>query len=219
MDERLSPSSAGMSNLFFDTIFQGIDFHCNVIDRSYRIVWHNRVEDEGRRAGLFCHEFYQDRKDPCVERCPVRFVLESGEPCMVERKRLSKSPERPFPVGRDKGFSRFRRRRPGRIRRDDRLRYNGQETCGRKAAGTGGNASEEVGGVVAGRSPSNGRKNPCTPDRTGIPGIEAHRRRPQQHRNCRSPFNKPPYSKNSRYPHFQQAGANDRTRRQSLQPA
>ena len=43
------------------------------------------------------------------------------------------------------------------------------------------------------------------PDRTGIPGIEAHRRRPQQHRNCRSPFNKPPYSKNSRYPHFQQA--------------
>ena len=111
MDERLSPSSAGMSNLFFDTIFQGIDFHCNVIDRSYRIVWHNRVEDEGRRAGLFCHEFYQDRKDPCVERCPVRFVLESGEPCMVERKRLQKLPNglsrwgeiRAFPVFEEGG--------------------------------------------------------------------------------------------------------------------
>ncbi|MGO9312137.1 MAG: LuxR C-terminal-related transcriptional regulator [Syntrophobacteraceae bacterium] len=111
MDERLSPSSAGMSDIFFDTIFQGIDFHCNVIDRNYRIVWHNRVVDEGQRAGLFCHEFYQNRKEPCLERCPVRYVLESGEPCMVERKRLQKLPNglsrwgeiRAFPIFEEAG--------------------------------------------------------------------------------------------------------------------
>jgi DNA-binding CsgD family transcriptional regulator len=111
MDERLSPPSAGMSNIFFDTIFQGIDFHCNVMDRSYRIVWHNRVEDEGRRTGLFCHEFYQDRKEPCLEVCPVRSVLESGEPCTVERKRLQRLPNgrsrwgeiRAFPIFEEGG--------------------------------------------------------------------------------------------------------------------
>jgi DNA-binding CsgD family transcriptional regulator len=82
-----------------------------VIDKNYRIVWHNRVEDEGRRVGLFCHEFYQDRKEPCLETCPVAFVLESGEPCMVERKRLQKLPNglsrwgeiRAFPVFEEGG--------------------------------------------------------------------------------------------------------------------
>jgi DNA-binding CsgD family transcriptional regulator len=111
MDERISPPSAGISDMFFETIFRGIDFHCNVMDRNYRIVWHNRVESEGRRVGMFCHEFYQNRKDPCGEACPVRFVFESGEPCTVERKRLQKLPNglsrwgeiRAFPIFEEKG--------------------------------------------------------------------------------------------------------------------
>ncbi|MGA2731467.1 MAG: LuxR C-terminal-related transcriptional regulator [Syntrophobacteraceae bacterium] len=111
MGERISPISAGMPDMFFETIFRGIDFHCNVIDEYYRIVWHNRVEGEGRRAGMFCHEFYQNKKEPCGETCPVRFVFESGEPCMVERKRLQKLPNglsrwgeiRAFPIFAEEG--------------------------------------------------------------------------------------------------------------------
>ncbi len=75
-----------ISRLFYNTFFQGIDFHCNVMDRDYRIVWHNRVEPEARRLGMFCYEFYYRRTEPCAQHCAARNVFVSGKPCFLERE-------------------------------------------------------------------------------------------------------------------------------------
>ncbi|MFZ2446777.1 MAG: LuxR C-terminal-related transcriptional regulator [Syntrophobacteraceae bacterium] len=90
MDDTV-PTLESMAGIFHETISRGINFHCNVIDRNYRIVWHNEVADEGRRVGLLCHEFYQKRKGPC-KNCPVRKVFESGQPCVIERERSERLP-------------------------------------------------------------------------------------------------------------------------------
>lgn len=91
MEKRLL-SLEDVASLFFDTIARGINFHCNVIDRNYRIVWHNRVADEQRTGGRLCHEFYQERNAPC-DVCPVRRVFHSGRPCIMERERKQKLPD------------------------------------------------------------------------------------------------------------------------------
>lgn len=81
-----------VSELFYNTFFQGIDFHCNVMDRNYRIVWHNFVEPESRRPGLFCHAFYHKRVDPC-DVCSVRNVFATGKPCLLEKQMFDRLPD------------------------------------------------------------------------------------------------------------------------------
>jgi len=80
-----------MAMIFQAAMAEGIDFHCNMIDHDYRIVWHNKVVGERREVGLFCFDFYQKRTEPC-ELCPVRRVFETGQPCTVERQRLERLP-------------------------------------------------------------------------------------------------------------------------------
>lgn len=77
--------------IFHAAMADGINFHCNVIDRDYRIIWHNRVHGESRKTGLFCYDYYQKRTEPC-ELCPVRNVFESGKPCVIERERFERLP-------------------------------------------------------------------------------------------------------------------------------
>lgn len=83
---------ANFAGLFQRAITEGINFHCNVIDRNFRIVWHNRVPDESRKIGLFCYEFYQKRVKPC-KKCPVAVVFSSGKECILERKRFERLPD------------------------------------------------------------------------------------------------------------------------------
>jgi DNA-binding CsgD family transcriptional regulator len=81
----------GMAMVFHAAMTDGINFHCNVIDRNYRILWHNMVAGESRKVGLFCYDFYQKRTEPC-ELCPVRRVFETAQPCIIERQRLERLP-------------------------------------------------------------------------------------------------------------------------------
>jgi DNA-binding CsgD family transcriptional regulator len=80
-----------MAMVFHGAMAEGINFHCNVIDRDYRILWHNRVAGESRQVGLFCYDFYQKRTEPC-ELCPVRRVFETCQPCVMERQRMERLP-------------------------------------------------------------------------------------------------------------------------------
>lgn len=80
-----------MADIFYSAISGGTDFHCNVIDRDFRIVWHNIVPNEARRTGQFCFEFYQKRKERCAE-CPVATVFDSGKTCTLERERYERLP-------------------------------------------------------------------------------------------------------------------------------
>lgn len=111
LDSTKRTSFDAVARLFYHTFFQGIDFHCNVMDRNYRIVWHNRVEPEKRRPGLLCHEFYYKKADPC-EVCSVRNVFISGKPCCLKRKMFDRLPDgrarwaeiRAYPI-RDRGVN------------------------------------------------------------------------------------------------------------------
>jgi DNA-binding CsgD family transcriptional regulator len=75
----------------YTTLFERVDFHCNIIDINYRIIWHNRMAEEKRKPGLLCFEFYMKRNQPCMI-CPVRNVVDSGEISVVERERLERLP-------------------------------------------------------------------------------------------------------------------------------
>jgi len=96
-------ASLPMAMIFLAAMTEGINFHCNVIDRDYRIVWHNNVAGENRKIGLFCHDFYQKRTKPC-DLCPVRRVFETGQPCTVERQRLERLPNGLFRWGEIKAY-------------------------------------------------------------------------------------------------------------------
>jgi len=89
--ESLENASFRMSMIFYSAMTEGINFHCNVIDRDYRIAWHNKVAGETRKIGLFCYDYYQKRSEPC-ELCPVRRVFETARPCIMERHRLERLP-------------------------------------------------------------------------------------------------------------------------------
>ncbi|MEM5787614.1 MAG: LuxR C-terminal-related transcriptional regulator [Syntrophobacteraceae bacterium] len=91
MDETTDKYFEDFARLFHTAIAEGTNFHCNVIDRDYRIVWHNRVPGESRNTGQFCYAFYQKRDTPCM-RCPVAVVFDSGKECILERKRYERLP-------------------------------------------------------------------------------------------------------------------------------
>jgi len=92
MDEQLRHRQfEKMADVFYAAISRGTDFHCNVIDRDYRIVWHNHVPNEARKTGQYCFEFYQKRSARCAE-CPVAVVFASGESCTLERRRYERLP-------------------------------------------------------------------------------------------------------------------------------
>lgn len=80
------------AGIFQKALTEGIDFHCNVIDRNFRIVWHNRVPGESRQIGQFCYKFYQKRTAPC-KSCPVAVVFTSGKKFTLERKRFERLPD------------------------------------------------------------------------------------------------------------------------------
>lgn len=77
--------------VFYSTLTDGINFHCNVIDKRFRIVWHNRVPGESRTTGQLCYEYYQKRCEPCA-KCPVDTVFRSGSACIIERERSERLP-------------------------------------------------------------------------------------------------------------------------------
>ncbi len=80
------------AGVFHKAFTEGVDFHCNVIDRNFRIVWHNVVPGESRKIGQFCYEFYQKRNEPC-KKCPVAIVFDSGKECILERRRFERLPD------------------------------------------------------------------------------------------------------------------------------
>ena len=82
-----------LAQTIYNTIFQSIDFHCYVIDRDYRIVWHNCIPPAGSRAGRYCYSFYQMRTTPCT-KCPVHSVFVCGTPCILQRERFERLPDR-----------------------------------------------------------------------------------------------------------------------------
>ena len=82
-------SLQSIAQTIYAAFSKGIDFHCNIIDREYRIVWHNSVPPASSRVGRYCYDFYQKRTTPC-ERCPVSPVFASGVACILERERFER---------------------------------------------------------------------------------------------------------------------------------
>lgn len=74
-------------------ILLGLGDSLAVVDPSYRVIWardpllpHGRPGVKGQFAGQFCYNVFAGRDEICEPGCPVRDVLATGRPQVVERQ-------------------------------------------------------------------------------------------------------------------------------------
>ncbi len=78
-------SIANVSRIIYHAILRSISDPFCIIDRDYRVLWMNRDMPEPAPVGSICFDIFQQKREPCPD-CPVRAVVESGQPCVMEKR-------------------------------------------------------------------------------------------------------------------------------------